>query len=246
MTPETLPYKISGENRGSNIVVTCDHASNRIPPEVGDLGVSSADMERHIAYDVGAAAVAVALGVLLDAPVICSNFSRLVIDPNRGEDDPTLIMQIYDGTIIQGNRHLSQKARDWRLTHCYRPYHAALQRLLKTRTSPVLIAIHSFTSQLQGQPPRPWHIGILHEKDQRLAQPLLTRLRREPDLCIGENQPYGGHLDGDTIDKHAISHNIPNALIEIRNDLIRSDGTQKAWAARLAPVLHDVINTTPL
>jgi predicted N-formylglutamate amidohydrolase len=248
MTPENKACEIIGANRDNQIIITCDHASNHVPVEVGNgcLGLPSEDMDRHIAYDVGAAGVSRHLGDLLNAPVILSKFSRLVIDPNRGEDDPTLIMQLYDGTIVPGNRHLTEQDRHWRLNTLYRPYHQGLADLLASRTAPILIAIHSFTAQLTGRPKRPWHIGILHEKDQRLAKPMLARLRAEPDLCVGENEPYGGHLDGDSIDKHALTPRHPNILIELRNDLIREDGQQQNWAERLAPILRDVIAKTPI
>ena len=248
MTTCTMACHIIGQERPSDIVITCDHASNRVPPQVngGSLGLPAAEMERHIAYDVGAAGVAEHLGALMDAPVICSDFSRLVIDPNRGEDDPTLIMQIYDGTIIPANRNLTDAQVNWRLENCYRPYHAALAALLDSRARPVMVAIHSFTPRLNGHAMRPWHIGILHEKDQRLALPLLERLRAEPDLCVGENEPYGGHLDGDSIDRHAIRHDRPNVLIELRNDLIRTPEQQQHWAARLAPILQEVIAAAEL
>ncbi len=240
--------QIIGHNRDSEIVITCDHASNHVPPEVGNgsLGLSAADMDRHIAYDVGAAGVSRYLGGAMNAPVILSRFSRLVIDPNRGENDPTLIMQLYDGTIIPGNRGLSDQNVAWRLENCYRPYHTALAGLLASRNQPVLIAIHSFTAQLAGRPKRPWHIGVLHERDQRLAIPTLARLRAEPDLCVGENEPYGGHLDGDSIDRHALAAGHANILIELRNDLIRSEAQQRNWAERLAPILTGIITTTPL
>jgi predicted N-formylglutamate amidohydrolase len=238
-------FEILGQNRDSDVVITCDHASNRVPREIGGLGLPEGEMARHIAYDVGAAGVSRRLGELLNAPVILSGFSRLVIDPNRGEHDPTLIMQLYDGTIIPGNRGLSEEARNWRLENCYRPYHKALADLLASRTSPKIIAIHSFTAQLAGRPKRPWHVGVLHEGDDQLSTPMLTRLRQEPDLCVGENEPYGGHLPGDSVDRHALQHNRANILIELRNDLIRSEGQQKGWAERLAPLLADVIAKIP-
>ncbi len=247
MTNTNAAFEIEGQNRDNEIVITCDHASNRVPIEIGNgsLGLTAAEMDRHIAYDVGTDGVSRHLGALLEAPVILSRFSRLVIDPNRGEDDPTLIMQIYDGTIVPGNRNLGAEDVNWRLENCYHPYHAGMADLLASRQNPVLIAIHSFTPQLNGYPRRPWHIGILHGKDKRLGIPMLASLRNEPDLCIGENQPYGGHLDGDSIDRHAISQNRPNILIEIRNDLIREEAHQKQWAERLAPIIRDVVAATP-
>ncbi len=241
------PYQIIGEERPARWLITCDHASNFVPDFVngGDLGLPPEDMERHIAYDVGAAGVSTALGALLDAPVILSGFSRLVIDPNRGEDDPTLLMKLYDGSIIPANRQAGPEERERRLARCYRPYHAALARLAARRDDTILVAVHSFTPRLNGHGMRPWHIGILHaEQDTRLALPLLARLRQETDLCAGENEPYGGHLPGDSVDRHALKPGRPNALIEIRNDLIRTEEQQHAWAERLAPILTEVLEST--
>lgn len=234
------PFEIAGRDRPGRFLITCDHASNAVPPFVngGDLGVDAADMARHIAYDVGAAGLSRRLGELLDGPVILSNFSRLVIDPNRGEDDPTLLMKLYDGTIIPGNRHADRAELERRLNRCYRPYHTALAQLAARRADTVIIAVHSFTRQLQGQPPRPWHVGLLFAADTRLARPLADLLHAEIDLCVGENEPYGGHLPGDAIARHAIAHERPNILIELRNDLIETPQTQIAWAERLAPMIE--------
>ena len=150
-------YEILGEDRDSRFLVTCDHASNLVPPDLGGtLGLPDADMARHIAYDVGAAGVARALGEALGASVIESRFSRLVIDPNRGEDDPTLLMKLYDGTVIPANRHADAAEKARRLAAYYRPYHAALARLAARREDTVIISVHSFTPQLRGRPARPW------------------------------------------------------------------------------------------
>jgi predicted N-formylglutamate amidohydrolase len=224
--------------------VTCDHAANTVPDFVGggSLGIAPEDMARHIAYDVGAAGLARALACALDAPLIATNFSRLVIDPNRGEDDPTLVMKLYDGTVIPANRHVDDADFMRRLNRLYRPYHTALAKLAARRTDTAILSIHSFTPQLRGRPPRPWHVGLLYAADTRLAKPLLARLRAEPDLCVGDNEPYGGHLPGDSIARHAIAHERPNILIELRNDLITTPAQQQAWADRLAPMLRDVLH----
>jgi len=242
------PYHVTGQDRPGRWVVTCDHATNTIPAEVGggDLGLPAEDMARHIAYDVGAAGVTWALAELLDAPAILSNFSRLVIDPNRGEDDPTLLMKLYDGTIIPANRHTDDAERERRLNAYYRPYHSALEQLIASRDTPVILSIHSYTPQLAGRPLRPWHVGLLYADDTRLALPLLDRLRRESDLCVGANEPYGGHLAGDAIDRHAIANGHPNVLIEIRNDLIETEAQQVAWAERLAPLLQETLTAIKL
>ncbi|MGR3616219.1 MAG: N-formylglutamate amidohydrolase [Paracoccaceae bacterium] len=236
------PFFTLGEDRQSRWLITCDHACNTVPDFIadGDLGLPHEDMERHIAYDPGAWEVAKHLGHLLDAPVIGSNFSRLVIDPNRGEDDPTLLMKLSDGSIIPGNRTADTAERERRLDHCYRPYDRELARLaaIGEEDAPtIILSIHSFTRQFRGRPPRPWEIGILYPSQERFSPTLIELLINEGDLCVGENQPYTGYLPGDAIDRHGSAHGRPNALIEVRNDLISDHVGQVAWAERLAPIL---------
>lgn len=242
-----MAFTISGENRPGRWLVTCDHATNRVPDDLGGtLGISDADMARHIAYDVGAAGLAWALGVALDSPVICSDFSRLVIDPNRGEQDPTLVMKLYDGTIIPANRHVDAVETERRLNTLYRPYHAAYAKLAARQPDTVILAIHSFTPCLKGRPPRPWHVGVLYSHlDERFSKPLIARLEAEADLCIGDNEPYAGYLPGDAIDMHALQPGRHNTLIELRNDLIGTEAEQQAWALRLAPILTEVLAALP-
>ncbi|SEO75377.1 Predicted N-formylglutamate amidohydrolase [Salinihabitans flavidus] len=238
------PYTIDGAGRVSRWLITCDHAANTVPEAVngGDLGLDPADMQRHIAHDIGAKAVSLLLGEMLEAPVICSNFSRLVIDPNRGEDDPTLIMQLYDGTIIPGNRTLDAAERERRLEAYYRPYHKALEDLAARREDTVIVAVHSFAPRLNGRAPRPWEVGILHAPwEERFSRALIERLRAEGDLTVGENEPYPGHLPGDSMDCHALRHGRDNTLIELRQDLIADAAGQRHWAGRLAPILRDVL-----
>lgn len=236
------PFFLFGADRPARWLITCDHATNVVPPDVngGDLGLPPEDMNRHIAYDPGALGVSLELGELLDAPVVASNFSRMVIDPNRGADDPTLVMRLNDGSLIPGNRHVDAAEVQRRTDAYYRPYHDALARMA-ARPGTVVIAMHSFTPQFKGRPPRPWHIGVLYPADGRLAQPLIARLRQEHDLVVGENEPYTGYLPGDAIDQHATANGLPNALIELRNDLIETPAQQTAWAERLVPILHDAL-----
>ncbi|MGL4321300.1 MAG: N-formylglutamate amidohydrolase [Paracoccaceae bacterium] len=240
----SVALEIVGEARQSRWLVTCDHASNHVPDWIngGDLGICAGDMTRHIAYDVGAAGLALALAEKLGAPAVLSRFSRLVIDPNRGEDDPTLVMKLYDGTIIPANRHVDAARVEERLLRLYRPYHAALARMAARQADTVIVAIHSFTPCLKGRPARPWHVGVLHSHlDGRLSYPLLARLRAESDLCVGDNEPYGGHLDGDAIAQHALDKGRLNTLIEVRNDLIGDAAGQQAWSTRLAPILEGAL-----
>ena len=230
--------EVVGPGRPGPWLVTCDHASSRVPPEVagGDLGLPPGEMARHIAWDVGAAGLARALADALDAPAVLGRFSRLVIDNNRGEDDPTLLMRLYDGTIVPANRGADAAERERRLDLLHRPYHAVLGREA-ARPGIAVVAVHSFTPRLNGRPPRPWHVGVLSSADRRIADPLIALLRAEGDLVVGDNQPYGGHLPGDSVDRHALRHGRPNVLLELRSDLIERPEDQAAWGARLAPML---------
>lgn len=241
-------FETHGEDRPGRWLVTCDHASNAVPPMIsgGDLGLPAREMGRHIAYDIGAAGVSRRLAERLDSPAVLSTFSRLVIDPNRGEDDPTLLMQLYDGTVIPGNRVIDAAERERRLDLCYRPYHAEVERLAARRDDTVYIAVHSFTPRLNGRAMRPWQVGVLYGYDARFGRALIDRLRQEPDLFIGENEPYSGDLKGDSVDRHALHHGRPNALVEIRHDLIETEEQQLAWADRLAPILEDTLAHTQL
>ncbi|MBB5220647.1 putative N-formylglutamate amidohydrolase [Amaricoccus macauensis] len=230
---------------GSRVLLLCDHASNAVPSLIeGGLGLSEAEMGRHIAYDIGARGLTLGLARRLGAEALLTRFSRLVIDPNRGEDDPTLVMRLYDGTVVPGNRHPTAAEVERRLTRLHRPYHdavdAALDRVIAGGQTPAIVSIHSFTPQLKGRPPRPWQVGILWHRDGRLARPLMARLRAE-GLCVGDNEPYSGELEGDTLSRHGTKRELPHVLIEVRQDLIATPEGEEAWAARLAPVIGEVI-----
>ena len=235
----------SGPDAMPEMLLLCDHARNAVPPEIGTLGLSDEDMGRHIAFDIGARGVTLGLAQWLGAGAVLSTFSRLVIDPNRGEDDPTLVMRLYDGSIIPANRHVTHGEIERRLERYHRPYHGAIGQALdgieEEGRSPVIVSIHSFTPRLRGRIPRPWHVGVLWDRDDRLVRPLLARLRAEPDLSVGDNEPYSGQLRGDCMWRHGTSRGIPHVLIEIRNDLIRDAGQQAHWAERLAPMLREAV-----
>ena len=239
------PFETVAQDLGKSLVFLCDHASNFVPEWIGNgsLGLSQADMERHIAYDIGARGLTLKLIEQMGGAGVLSKFSRLVIDPNRGEDDPTLVMRLYDGTIIPRNRNVDDGELERRLNAFHRPYHKAVSEMIDQMGAPVLISIHSFTPQLQGKAPRPWHIGVLSAGDRRIADLLLERLDREPDICTGDNVPYVGSLEGDCMSQHGLSRNLPHVLIEVRNDLISTEAGETEWAGRLVPILNDVIAT---
>ena len=227
------------------LVLICDHARNAVPPEIGDLGLPPSDMTRHIAYDLGARGVTLGLAERLGAGAVLSTWSRLVIDPNRGEDDPTLVMKLYDGSIVPANRDVGPEEIARRIATYHRPYHeavdAALDAVIAAGQRPVLVSIHSFTPQFRGRDWRPWHVGVLWDRDDRLVRPLMDRLALESGLVIGDNEPYTGQLDGDCMARHGTGRGIAHALIEIRNDLISTPEHESDWAARLAPVLRDAV-----
>jgi predicted N-formylglutamate amidohydrolase len=238
------PFFITGSEQKGPWLITCDHARNHVPAAVngGSLGLSVCEMQRHIAYDVGAEGLSLALGKYLQSPVLCSNFSRLVIDPIRGEDDPTLLMKVYDGTLIPANRKTDAADVERRLEAYHRPYHKAYSELATSDCA--IVAVHSFTPRLKGRSPRPWEIGILFGKDRRLADLTIARLQARGNLTVGINEPYDGHLPGDSIDQHALPRDLLNILIEVRNDLIRTKKEQNTWAQLLAPILRQALAAT--
>ena len=238
--PEPCPVEIIEGSLESGILILCDHASNAVPPDLGDLGLPETEFQRHIAYDIGAAAVTRSLARRLGAPAIVTRFSRLIIDPNRGRDDPTLVMRLSDGAVVPGNARVDEAEVQRRIARFYDPYDdaisAAIHRAMAAGHPPVIVTVHSFTPVWRGWP-RPWHVGILWDADDRFAGPLLEGLQAEDGLVVGDNEPYDGALAGDTVDRHATIRGLANALIEIRQDLIASDEGAEEWAERFARLL---------
>lgn len=236
-------YRVLPGRADRGLLILCDHACNALPAEYGTLGLAPEQLERHIAYDIGAAALVEQLSAELEAPALLTKFSRLLIDPNRGDDDPTLIMRLSDGAVIPGNRHLSAEEREKRTRLYYTPYHraidAAIDRCILAGTPPVLLSIHSFTESWK-EVPRPWHVGVLWDEDARLAAPLLSHFAAEGDLVVGDNQPYTGKLHGDCLWQHGTQRNLPNAIIEVRQDLIRTARGQRRWGERLVRIIRAV------
>lgn len=236
--------EILSPGAASPVIVLCDHADNRLPGEYGDLGLPAGEFERHIAYDIGAAGVARELSGLLGATSILSRWSRLLIDLNRGLDDPTLIMRLSDGAVIPGNRHLDDAERERRVERFYRPYHNAVSRLIDERLergiAPVLLSVHSFTPVWRSRA-RAWHTGVLWDKDPRLAVPLIAALRGDRALVVGDNEPYTGKLRGDTLWQHGTCRGLAHAIIEIRQDLIADGVGQLEWAKRIGGVMASLL-----
>ncbi|MEJ2386876.1 MAG: N-formylglutamate amidohydrolase [Chromatiaceae bacterium] len=220
----------------SNAVLVCDHASHRVPERLGTLGLERVLLADHIGWDPGAAAVARRLSAHLDAPLVLSGYSRLVIDCNRALHNAQSIVECSSGVPIPGNHGLASEERTARIDSLFRPYHAAIARLLDSRSHrPThLLSIHSFTPILSGQR-RPWHIGVSYWRDRRLATLLRGALSRTGGFAIGDNEPYPIEDDIDyTIPLHGEGRGLPCAMLEVRQDEIRTAAGAAAWAARLA------------
>jgi predicted N-formylglutamate amidohydrolase len=228
----------------AGLLVIADHASNAMPAEFGGLGLPEAELRRHIAYDIGVAPLARALAARLACPAVLSRFSRLLIDPNRGDDDPTRVMRISDGAIVPGNARIDAAEVERRRQRFSGPYHAAvaatLDTMLATGMVPAVVSIHSFTPAMRGRA-RPWHVGVLWDADPRLPEPLIAALRREPGLVVGDNEPYDGALEGDTMSRHATARGLPHALIEVRQDLIETESEARLWGERLGRILEPLL-----
>ncbi len=224
----------------SRYIIVCDHASNAIPPEYGNLGLDPVQLQRHIAYDIGAEALVRGLAREMRAPAVLSRFSRLLIDPNRGDDDPTLVMKLSDGAIVPGNAKVDDAEIARRIARFSAPYHAAIDRMidraLAAGVKPILFSVHSFTP-LFHDGPRPWHCAVLWEKDDRLARPLLEALHAEPGIVTGENEPYVGALPGDSMTRHGFDRGLPHAIVEVRQDLLEDDAEISAWVRRFSRIL---------
>ena len=225
------------------LLLLCDHASNALPPEYGTLGLPEDQLRRHIAYDIGAAPIVRALSAALGAPAVMTRYSRLLIDPNRGRDDPTLIMRLSDGAVIPGNKRLDAAEREKRVRLYYNPYHAAvsavIDQCLAAGSPPALLSLHSFTESWK-EFTRPWHVGVLWSEDARLAKPLLDEFYADADLIVGDNEPYSGHLEGDCLWQHGRNRGLPNAIVEVRQDLIRDETGQDAWTRRLLRIVEKI------
>ncbi len=232
------------------VLITCDHASRRVPKSLHNLGLDAASLKLHIGWDIGAAEVSRQLARKLDAPAILAGYSRLVIDCNRDLDDPTSMPALSDGVSVPGNQDLSPAAKAQRVEALFKPYHAAIETALDRFTArgvhPAVLSIHSFTPVMNGFA-RPWHIGILWDKDPRMAVPVLAALRREAGLVVGDNEPYSAREPaGYTVRTHAEKRGLPHLNVELRQDLVGSDAGATEWAERLMRVLTPLLEDPAL
>jgi predicted N-formylglutamate amidohydrolase len=233
----------------SPYVFVCDHFGNRIPRKLGKLGVHDDDLQRHIAWDVGVSGLAEEFARRFNATLIKQLYSRLVIDCNRPLESASSIPVVSENTEIPGNRDISPQEVESRRREIFAPYHQAIAAILDRRLEAglptILLALHSFTPVFHGES-RPWHIGLLYNRDARLAQLFLKLLSEDETLCLGNNQPYTVDDFSDyTIPAHGERRGIPHLLFELRHDMIESEPDQYRWAHRLARSLERALEHAP-
>ena len=234
--------EVFNEGGQAPVLILSDHSGCDIPAYLGDLGLPEEERRRHIGWDIGATDMTRRLASRLDATAVLNHVSRLVIDPNRVPYTPTSIPAVADGTFVPGNQDLSLKEQQRRIRLSFIPYHRTISReiaRLRRRVGiPVIIAMHSFTPAMQREW-RPWEAGVLFADDDRLATPVLERLRADTSLCIGANQPYSGNHPGSySLQFHALRPGFPNVAFEVRQDQIATKSDAEAWADRLARALQ--------
>lgn len=240
------PYNIINDRGKAKLLLAGDHVSNAIPQTLDSLGLDEAALEQHIAYDIGTRKLIHHLSEHLDAPAVLAGYSRLVVDLNRSLEDPSLMPEVSDDIDIPGNQNMSAEHRSQRIHDFYTPYRKAIDTILhrfkEQGVMPAFISIHSFTPQMAGFL-RPWHAGILWDKDPRIPLPLMQNLRAHPGgFNIGDNEPYSGKHPADyTIDHHAEAAGLPHVSIEIRQDLVNTEEGAERWATILDNALRDIL-----
>lgn len=251
MTPLLAPdeppaYGVINPDGTSPYVLTCEHASPRIPRALADLGLPQAQIMRHIGWDIGAQAVALQLAAALDAPLFVANYSRLVVDCNRPEGNPSMMPEVSGGTVIPGNHALTEAERAARIEALFVPYHAAIARRLDLRQQAgqrsLVVGIHSFTPDYPGQA-RPWHVGILFDRAQRFGHALVAGLQAAGAANVIANEPYVIDDNDYTVPVHGNARGLPALLVEIRQDLAADRAGIDRWAARLHHALDRVLNS---
>lgn len=247
------PFIARNMDGDKRFLILCDHASNYVPPEFDALGLAAGELNRHIAYDPGALEVAQIIAQNLNCPLIAAQFSRLLIDPNRGLDDPTLIVKLSDGAIIPANRNIDpyrdKAARQARIEQFYTPYNQAIEGALAAaaadEVSPIILSVHSFTPHWRAAA-RPWHVSVLWDKDDRLKQVMDAYMTDLPDIVYGDNEPYTGRLKNDTLYRHGTKNGLPHAMVELRQDVIADAAGQAEWATHMTAILRRAVTVEGL
>ena len=235
------PFTVHNEGGKAPLLLLCDHASRAVPCLLGDLGIGDAELSRHIGWDIGGLDAALALSEALDAPLVASGYSRLVIDCNRWPGGEGSTPEVSDGTRVPANIGLTPEQVEARAAACFWPYHREvdrhLDRLAGAGGQVALMVVHSFTPVMAGFE-RPWHVGVLWNDDPRLPEPLLAELRRDASLVVGDNEPYSARASYEyTLTAHARPRRLPHCSIEIRQDLLATPAQARDWGRRLAPAI---------
>lgn len=244
-TDDPPPFSVVNEKGRAPLLLLCDHASKAVPKALRDLGISEAELSRHIGWDIGGLDAAIALSEALDAPLVASGYSRLVIDCNRWPGGEGSTPEVSDDTVVPANRRLTKEQVEARAEACFWPYHREVDRLLDDMTAGgrnvCLLVMHSFTPVMKGFV-RPWHVGVLWNDDPRLPAPLLAELRRDAQLVVGDNEPYSARASYEyTLNAHARSRAIPHCSLEVRQDLMSTPDDARAWGRRLAPAIEAAV-----
>ncbi len=247
---DPTPFEIVNRTGLAPLIIACDHASNRVPQALMNLGLNRDDLEKHIGYDIGARQVALALSQMFDAPLISANYSRLVVDLNRHPDDLSLIVDVSDNIPIPGNQKLTEAQKLSRIEAIFLPYHSAYEELVeevgKNHVSPIILSVHSFTPSMAGQN-RPWHYGVLwDEAHELLAREIISNFEQIDGLNVGDNQPYHANDPrGYAQVIHAEENQLQMALIEIRQDIVSSVSGQEKAASTLHQVMMPILSRLP-
>ena len=247
MNENMMAFFVENADGNSPVLFVCDHAGVALPDDFDCLGLDDSILSQHVAWDIGALEVTRLLGTRFDSATVSSVYSRLLVDLNRFPDHPSWIPETSDGIEITANKKLTDGERKRRADNYFWPYQnavaAAVEKIVTRGQVPVVVSVHSFTPSLNDGVQRPWHCGILWNEDDRLASPMMTALRKNTAICVGDNQPYHANKPaGYTVKTHAEDAGHPHALIEIRQDLIDSEPGIAEWASILGDALQTVFD----
>ena len=241
---ENEAFEIIDGDFGHGFLLMADHASNDMPPEYNGLGLDAEQLKRHIAYDIGVKEFTLRLAKKLNIPAVMGRFSRLLIDPNRGMMDPTLVMRVSDGKIIDGNRNITKTEKLERIERFYKPYDAAITSMIDGfeghAVAPTLLAIHSFTPYWRGNK-RPTEVGLLWNEDQAFTTRIVAALRATTNYVVHENAPYRGGMPGDTMDRHGLDKGLEHSLLELRQDYMSTNAGIDEWVDIFAGILPQIV-----
>jgi len=251
------PYEIINAQGTKPVILICDHASHFLPPQYKNLGLQIDQLKQHIGWDIGAAGITRAISSTINATAVLCSISRLLIDANRSPNNSDCIPDVSDEIVIPGNKNISKSARMKRIKEYFWPYHNAISQVIRDhkkkytqqKNLPIIFSVHTFTSKISSQKntKRPWHAGVLWNRDQRVSRPLISLLRKHPDnLNIGDNQPYSGKEYFFSLDYHAGSAGFPHCAIEVRQDLVDTTAGAIYWAKIISELLEEILLTEEL